>query len=115
MTNIVKNHKNRIDMGKIIILTLFLFVFASCNNKNTGETLDIVNETLELVQQHSLRMAESLVDKPGRLPKTIGVDGELETSNDRWWTSGFFPGQLWYMYEYSGDEVFKQWADYYTQ
>jgi rhamnogalacturonyl hydrolase YesR len=23
------------------------------------------------------------------------------TSDDKWWTSGFFPGSLWYLYEYS--------------
>ncbi len=99
---------------KWIIIVFALFAF-SCNNSGSDKTLELVENTLEKVQQHTLLMAESLSDAPGRLPKTIGIDGELETSNDRWWTSGFFPGQLWYMYEYSGNETFKDWAELYSE
>jgi unsaturated chondroitin disaccharide hydrolase len=39
-----------------------------------------------------------------RLPKTYyaGTD-KLETSDAGWWTSGFYPGTLLYLYEFSGD------------
>lgn len=30
------------------------------------------------------------------------------------WTSGFFPGSLWYAYELSGEETMKEEAEYYT-
>ena len=39
-----------------------------------------------------------------RLPRTYQVDTDkLETSDAGWWTSGFYPGTLFYLYEYSGD------------
>lgn len=31
--------------------------------------------------------------------------GKLVTSNTQWWTSGFFPGTLWQIYEYTRDPV----------
>lgn len=46
-------------------------------------------------------------------PRTI--DGEnLMLVPSRDWTSGFFPGELWYMYEYTGDEYWKSQAMRYT-
>lgn len=41
---------------------------------------------------------------PGRLPRTYYVNmDKLETSDAGWWTSGFYPGTLFYLYEFSGD------------
>lgn len=34
-------------------------------------------------------------------PRTLDADGNLVTSPVRWWCSGFYPGSLWYLYEYS--------------
>jgi len=101
---------------KNVYLALLIFAtLMSCQSAKEKSTLQIVEETLELVQQHTLLMAESLADQPGRLPKTIGTNGSLETSNAHWWTSGFFPGQLWYMYEFSKNNEFKKWAEIYSE
>ncbi|MBQ8170318.1 MAG: glycoside hydrolase family 88 protein [Bacteroidales bacterium] len=43
-------------------------------------------------------------------PKCTGKDGNLVTSDKGWWCSGFYPGSLWYIYEYTGDERFKELA-----
>jgi unsaturated chondroitin disaccharide hydrolase len=56
-----------------------------------------------------------LKDQPGLLPKTLAPDGRLETCGPDWWTSGFFPGVLWYVYENTGDQGVKSWAQEYTQ
>jgi len=40
----------------------------------------------------------------GRMPKTYyAMQDRLETSDVGWWTSGFYPGTLFYLYEYSHD------------
>ena len=40
----------------------------------------------------------------GRLPKTYYANmDKLETSDAGWWTSGFYPGTLLYLYEFSRD------------
>lgn len=43
-------------------------------------------------------------------PRSINVDGSLWTSDYKWWCSGFFPGSLWYVYEYTGDPKYKDLA-----
>jgi unsaturated chondroitin disaccharide hydrolase len=47
---------------------------------------------------------------------------KIEKGNERWdcvaiddWTSGFWPGILWYLYEYSHDEKLKAQADSFSQ
>jgi unsaturated chondroitin disaccharide hydrolase len=37
------------------------------------------------------------------------------TSNSKWWCSGFFPGVLWYLYEYSGDATHRTLAEKYSE
>lgn len=61
------------------------------------------------VKQYEL-MYRAIKDKPGQLPRTIDSEGKLKTENSHWWTSGFFPGSLWYLYEYTGDPKLKDEA-----
>lgn len=70
----------------------------------------IIDESLSFaVGQYSL-MADVMLEKPDLLPRTIDGEGNLVTAKPGWWTSGFFPGSLWYLYEYSGDEKLKDAA-----
>ena len=43
-------------------------------------------------------------------PRSINKDGSLWTSNYKWWCSGFYPGSLWLVYEYTADSKFKELA-----
>ncbi|MBS1510998.1 MAG: glycoside hydrolase family 88 protein [Bacteroidetes bacterium] len=47
-------------------------------------------------------------------PRTLEND-TLKMVRGQDWTSGFFPGALWYMYEYTGNEKWKQQAQAYTR
>ncbi|RYF71258.1 MAG: glucuronyl hydrolase, partial [Cytophagaceae bacterium] len=40
-------------------------------------------------------------------PRTLTAEGALQAVPARDWTSGFFPGELWYLYEYTGKQ---EWA-----
>ena len=48
------------------------------------------------------------------LPRSY-QDGECINADMRWWTSGFFPGSLWYVYEATGDQDIKALAEKNTQ
>lgn len=48
-------------------------------------------------------------------PRNIQPDGSLRMVGARDWCSGFFPGELWYMYEYTQDNFWKQKAEEYTE
>ena len=46
-------------------------------------------------------------------PRTLNK-GELKLVASRDWTSGFFPGELWFLYEYTGNKEWKQQAENFT-
>lgn len=75
---------------------------------------EVVNTSLEVAKEQSLKMAISLENEPKKLPKSITNTGTLETCNSAWWVSGFFPGVLWYLYEDTKDPKIKDWAHNYT-
>jgi hypothetical protein len=99
---------------KLIFLSFPFILLLSCQ-KQDDVLVTKVNHALEVAQEQSIKMAEMLADKDNKLPQTIGDDGELVTCTSSWWVSGFFPGQLWYMYEYTNDEKYKKWAEEYTK
>ena len=41
--------------------------------------------------------------------------GELDMRSVLWWTAGHFPGSLWYLYEATGDEFFRDRAIAWTE
>lgn len=73
----------------------------SQQQKPKSELLKIIdNSLLHAVDQYKYLMAHLPADV---LPKTYFPTKKLETSNSGWWTSGFYPGSLLYLYEYSKD------------
>jgi unsaturated chondroitin disaccharide hydrolase len=104
-------------MYKLILSLLLVLMLLGCNQRKQcpENLLSVVNRALEFSKNQSLAMALSMADMPGTLPKSVDKNENLETCNSGWWVSGFFPGQLWYMYEYSKDDSLKKWAEIYTE
>ena len=50
-----------------------------------------------------------------RVPHGVKKTGELDMRSIYWWTSGHFPGSLWYLYEATGDDFFKAEATKWTE
>ena len=98
-----------------IVSILFLLTGCSSPERSKDEILKVsVDKALDLAVAQSINMAESLKDEPGKLPRTLNEKGELVTSNSDWWCSGFFPGELWYLYENTHDSTLKKYANKYT-
>ncbi|TKC63753.1 glucuronyl hydrolase [Pedobacter hiemivivus] len=51
---------------------------------------------------------------PGMNPRSINPDGTVRLAPVRDWTTGFFPGTLWYGYELSGDKNLADQAKRFT-
>jgi len=84
----------------ILITLLTIALSASAQNQ---EPLDrMISRSLELSIQQSKQLYNTLEALPDRFPRTF-ENGKLVTEDYRWWVSGFFPGVLWQLYEYSGD------------
>ena len=94
-------------------LTFAAMFSTSCGVKQ--EPMDVlIKDRLERsLLQYGL-MAESLIDQPDRLPRTTDAEGKLETVGSGGWVSGFVPGTLWYLYEYSNDPKMLDYAKNYT-
>lgn len=99
-------------MGKIFALILTcLGIIYSCQNYKTDFDADFyLNFSLDQIE----KSLESLPDE-NRTPRYI-PQGETRwsTTGITSWTSGFWPGILWYMYEFSGDERIRNEAHKWT-
>lgn len=96
-----------------MLLALTACQSAPKNNKNE-QNLDFVAKSFAVAEEQYSNMLNSQTDITS-FPRTINKDGEV-VGTDEWdWTGGFFPGGLWYIYEYSGNENFKQAAIKWTE
>ena len=83
------------------------FTFAGTQLKQAFVEMGLVRSS-ELPEKQALR--DKLNQGPLASPRNIESDGTLHMVVSRDWTSGFFPGELWYMYEYTGDDFWKDKA-----
>lgn len=73
-----------------------------------------VQNALSFVEQRLLHAIDE-IDEPDRYPKSTNRStGRWTTSSSDSWTSGFFPGQLWLVYEYTGNEALRTAAEAWT-
>lgn len=97
-----------------------LLILALCTaplvsqSQNVQPLRDVIDEALRSSVRQSMAMAASLQERPGTLPRTLDTNGELVTCASKWWTSGFFPGTLWYLYEYSKNDSVRRFAELFT-
>ena len=93
----------------------------SCTGERAG---DLVSQDFAFADQqlrYALTETEnvriSLGKTPEELPspRNIQSDGSLRLVRARDWCSGFFPGELWYMYEYTKDDFWKKKAEFQTE
>ncbi len=94
----------------LLIVSIFTF---SC--KQPDPMQDVIEKSFDVIGQQAVAMANYLDEKEGRLPRSYVADkDEIITSDSKWWCSGFFPGVLWYLYEYSGDNSHRVLAEKYS-
>lgn len=87
--------------------------FTSCTER--AEPMEqVIEKGLGRAAEQALLMAKELEASEGKLPKSIGKDGKLEVSTYSWWCSGFYPGELWYLYEHTSSPELKRYAELYT-
>ena len=74
----------------------------------------VIERGLQRATSQSLVMAGSLKERSDALPRTY-ENGQLKTIRYDHWVSGFFPGVLWLLYENSGNEELRRFAELYTE
>lgn len=98
-------------MKKLISFALVVF-FLGCSTPRSNELQDLIDHS-EAQFEYALKQIKPLVSDKRVEPRTF-ENGEVKMVNSPDWTSGFFPGNLWMMYELSGNEKWKDKALEYT-
>lgn len=86
-------------------VTLFILFTACTQQQNVAEANESLLKIIDSSFHHAVnqyKYMKSRIDED-RFPKNY-ESGRLVTSSAKDWTSGFYPGTLWYLYEYSQDE-----------
>lgn len=98
-------------MKHLLLILAAVTAITGCTPDNPAK--DIADHIFELARIQYSYMDEALDED--RFPRCTDEDGGLVTTkNVGWWCSGFHPGSLWYIYEYTGDEAFREMAWKYT-
>lgn len=73
-------------------------------------------ELSRLFQFCELQLSNTVLQMPNTntYPRSTQTNGTWKTVGNSDWTSGFFPGSLWYLYAQTGDPDFKKWAQQWT-
>lgn len=97
-----------------ILLSLTLSCMACSDGSKKKNIEDVIDSAISTSARQMSLMAGKLINQPDKLPRSADTDGLLTTSSSSWWTSGFFPGTLWYLYEITGDTLLRTQAELYT-
>ena len=115
--------KTNFFISTFLLTTLVLLL--SCNTNNRR---DIVSDNFDFAAQqlqyavdltseaisNDTRDSVMKANRPLVSPRTTNADGSLKMVPARDWTSGFFPGELWFMYEYTKDPKWEELAAQFT-
>ena len=94
--------------GLLFIVGILLIWGCSTGSLEECSTINILDKAA-MKLANSLELMHDTTLNPRSLEK-----GEIRYVQSQDWTSGFFPGMLWMMYEYSGDEVWMESAHHYS-
>lgn len=97
-------------MKKLLVAACFLLVNNGMLNAQSKDVKmsQLIDEQFKFADQQYKVLAKNV--PADVMPKTYyEKTGKVETSDTKWWCSGFFPGTLLYIYEYTKDaEILKE-------
>lgn len=104
----MKNKEGSFLKYNTLMAVLFMLVFASCSSNG-----QLVKKDFDIAEKQYQMMLSQQKDLTS-FPRTINADGEVK-GTDIWdWTQGFFPGALWYIYEFNKNPEWKTAAEKWT-
>ncbi|GAP71334.1 glucuronyl hydrolase [Candidatus Symbiothrix dinenymphae] len=85
--------------------------WASAQSKIVTSNLEFADKQLT----YSLAQVKAATTSKVNNPRSLNKDGKLVLVSPQEWTSGFYPGILWYMYEYTKDPKWEKEARRFTE
>lgn len=98
------------DIQLLFFLTLCM-IFSSCTETKNDS---YIATNFSLAEQHYTNMMNVATDLT-QYPRTSELDGSLRTVDIHNWTGGFWPGNLWYVYEFTKNDKWKKEAVRWTE
>lgn len=96
-------------MGFITVLSYSSTALAQGNGN------ELVSDNFDFAKRQMTHMLENIPQGEAKMPHSTNGKGDTSCWNIYWWTSGFFPGILWYINEYTGDKTFENLARKWTE
>lgn len=101
-------------LKKICVLIASLLLFANNTIAQKNSMSKIIDEAFKNASSQYAGLIKEMSSTPGLLPHSILPDGSLHRVSPSSWVSGFFPGSLWYIYEYTGNVTVRKNAEKFT-
>jgi hypothetical protein len=105
-----------IMIRKILQVTLLFILFITTSCAVSDEKMSaFIEENIGFVATQE-KLQVGIIEKSGKVlnPRTV-VDGKLKYISMDDWTSGFYPGTMWYLYDLTGDDKWQILARKYTE
>ena len=94
-------------MKQKLLLFSLLVVLVSCSKQESMD--EMIDRVFYVAEQQYIEMDTRLDNKT--MPQSIARDSTFKPSTIYWWCSGFYPGSLWYIYEYTQSDAVKLLAE----
>ncbi|RXK62009.1 glycosyl hydrolase family 88 [Lacibacter luteus] len=94
----------------VCVIALVLTAF-----RNDKKDTAFIKENFSYANKQLKNMLKEVDKSKLAFPRSINKNGKLVTTSMYDWTPGFFPGSLWYSFEYSNDAELKKAAQQWTE
>jgi hypothetical protein len=108
----MKNPFEKYNKIKSLTALIFFILFISCSTKNKEDMA--INKATESA---TIKLNKSIIEykNSDKNPRNLGADKKTHFVKSKDWTSGFYPGCLWYLYELTNDTAVKAAAERHTE
>ncbi|WPU91992.1 glycoside hydrolase family 88 protein [Mucilaginibacter sabulilitoris] len=95
----------------ITFFVLNLLAFNAFSQTDVAQAFSFAQKQMALMLKEVDSIKKADPDKSMLVsPRTLSADGKLVMVASKDWCSGFFPGELWFLYEYSKDKTWMELA-----
>ena len=115
MKNKVQRHFSLFKTNKLLLLGAITVLVCSSNALAQNNGNKLVSDNFDFAKRQMVHMLENIPQGEAKMPHSINGKGNTSCRSIYWWTSGFFPGILWYINEYTGDKAFESFAKKWTE
>ncbi len=96
------------------ILIAALYACSAASPVENGQEASVYHKKLDQLSQKAVQYLDVMEVDSTAIPRALSPDGLLHKTTSRDWTSGFYAGQLWMLYQHSEDaalmEAAKKWT-----